>query len=88
MSVRFTCDVDGLAGDNWVDVSERWTRAEFRELMEADAEESLDIFRRKVTACHLPPETGDVVTDPLLVNDKLLEALDLRVVGFLGAVLV
>jgi len=84
--MRYYCDMDGL-GDNWIEVSPSWTRREVREMHEAEGPEFMDIWRRKVTACHLEKQDGEPITDPSIVTEDVLDDLDLRLLGFVGGVL-
>lgn len=88
MPLRFHPEIEGLT-HCWVEIEERWTRREVRELMERDDESTIVKFlRSKVTGCHL--ERGDgqppvTTTDELITN---IDDLDLRLVDFLGTVLI
>lgn len=88
MPLRFHPEIEGLT-HCWVEIEERWTRREVRELMERDDEATMVKFlRAKVTGCHL--ERGDgqspvTTTDELIAN---LDDLDLRLIDFIGTVLI
>jgi hypothetical protein len=71
--------------ENWVEVTDFWTRGELRRYTEQSGEDFVTLWRRKVTACHVV--TGDlVIDDPLQVHDQL-DDLDIRLMRFLtGAV--
>ena len=85
MAVRIECTAEGFEG-TWVDVSERWTRREFKEMLESDGAEWLDTFHKKVTACNI--ETGgEPITNPQSVTEDMLDDVDMQVLGFLGTVL-
>lgn len=87
MARRYYCDIDGLT-DNWVDVSEVWTRREFDQVFEsAYAESWQEWVGRKVVACNIRAGDG-VITDPALLTDEVLADADLRLWGFLGGVLI
>lgn len=87
MARRYFCDIEGLT-ENWVDVSEVWTRREYDLVFEAAYQENwMEWFGKKATACHIV--AGEVVlTDPAVLNDETLADADLRLWGFLGGVLV
>lgn len=88
MPLRFHPEIEGLT-HCWVEIEDRWTRREVRELMERDDEATMVKFlRAKVTGCHL--ERGDgqppvTTTDELIAN---LDDLDLRLIDFIGTVLI
>lgn len=88
MPLKFHPEIEGLE-HCWVEIDERWTRREVRELMERDDEETIvNFLRKKVTGCHL--ERGDgqpavTTTDELIAN---IDDIDLRLVDFLGTVLI
>ena len=84
MPVRVECTTEGLE-ENWIEVSDFWTRAELSAYVKTSGDDFIALWRRKVTACHLV--TGDlVVDDPLLVHEQL-DGLDIRLMRFLtGAV--
>lgn len=84
MSIRVAPDILDLA-ESWVDVSERWTRNEFGALQDADGENTLAMLRRKLDGCHLQLEGGAFCDDPSQITDSLLDSMDLRLIGFLGA---
>lgn len=88
MPLKFHPEIEGLT-HCWVEIEERWTRREVRELMDRDDEATMVKFlRAKVTGCHL--ERGDgqppvTTTDELIAN---LDDLDLRLIDFIGTVLI
>ena len=84
MSIRVTPDIADLA-ESYVDVSERWTRAEFTALLDADGENTMATLRRKLDGCHLQLDDGTFCDEPAQITDSLLDGMDLRLIGFLGA---
>lgn len=79
------CDADSFE-DNWIELDDRWTLRDHRELDTASGEELMALLRRKTRACHLRMETGDVLTEPAaLTEDALLDA-DSVLIGWLGGV--
>ena len=86
MPIRVELTADGLE-ENWLEVSEQWTRRELREYlaMTLPAMTESDLWASKVTACHLV--TGDLVLDnPALMKD-VSDELDLRLVRFAATAL-
>lgn len=83
MPVRMTPDIPDLAG-NWLDVSDKWTRAEFKRLLDADGAETLAITRAKVVGCHIETD-GGAIDDPAGLTEDALDHVDMRLLGFLGA---
>lgn len=84
MSIRIVPDIEDLA-ESYVDVSERWTRNEFKALLDADGEDTLSTLRRKLDGCHLQLEDGSFCDEPGQITDSLLDRMDLRLIGFIGA---
>ena len=82
---RYECGIEGLEA-NWVDVSDAWTRRESREAMDADEDATLEILRHKLTGCHLETTLGPI-DDPALLTVEALDEMDVRIVRFLGTVL-
>lgn len=80
MPVRVSCSTEGLE-ENWIEVTEVWTRRELTDFMTQKGQPFLDLFAAKVTAVHLVRMDGTVLTDPanvLLGRDEL----DLRLFRF------
>ena len=69
----------------WIEVSERWTRAEERELVTANGEQWLALFHKKVVACNLRDESGQYLNTPAAVTWDTFDLLDVRLAGFVGA---
>lgn len=86
MARRYYCTIEGLE-DNWVEVSERWTRREAVTYAETrTTEDEFAWLRRKVVACHLAKE-GAVLTDPAALTPDWFDDADLRLWGFVCGVL-
>lgn len=71
----------------FVEVSEKWTRAEERELITANADQWIGMLQRKVLACNLRTEEGEYITQPAALTWDALDQLDVRLAGFVGACL-
>ncbi len=87
MPLRFTVNIEGLESD-WVEVSESWTRGEVKAVNASDEATLLDYLQRKLTGCHLSRPGGEPLTDPAHITEEALDELDLRLVDFLGTVLI
>jgi hypothetical protein len=88
--MKWFCDIDGLT-DNWVEVSERWTRRDSRRVRAWSFEnddEFWELFARKVEKLHLVNDIGAVVDDPANMDDDFLLDCDDRLAGFVGNILV
>ena len=73
----------------YIEVSERWTRADIQSLFVA--EQAADLFRRKVTSCHLECVNGEPITDSAGVyceDGTLAPDLDVRLIHFVPSALV
>lgn len=79
---RITCTTEGFT-DNWIELSESWTRREVKELDGSNVVEVLAILRRKATACNIILSSGEVVTEVTRLTEAELEDCDQQVWGFL-----
>lgn len=73
--------------DCWVEVSEKWTRGEERQLAQATDTEWLALWQRKVLACNLRTVDGEYITAPADVTWDALDTLDVGLAGFVGGVM-
>lgn len=84
--MRVQCNIPEL-DDNWIEVDERWTRAEMVALYEATIKEVFDTWiLKKVSACNIVVGE-DIVTDPALLTFDSIDDVDVRVYGFLAGAL-
>lgn len=84
MPIRVECSTPGLEA-NWIEVDEVWTRRELREFVTLRGAPFLELWVRKVTACHIEWPDGDVVvTDPAEVP-AAHDDLDVRLLGWLSS---
>lgn len=88
MPLRYHCSLEGLE-ENWVDVSDVWTRKEMRDWVATqNIEEIIEFWHKKIVACHIETLGGEPITDPALITMELVDdALDVRIVDFLSGVL-
>lgn len=88
MAIKFLCDIDDL-GENWIEMSDRWTHAESKaaeKAMGGGWKDYLEYLATKVEGCRL--QAGDVIlTDFKDVTEQALDMMDLRLVGFVGGIL-
>lgn len=84
--MRYECRIEGLE-HNWVEVDERWTRAEVNALNSAGEKETLALFHKKALACSITAEDGEIVTDPKQLTAEFLDKVRIELIGFIGAVL-
>lgn len=88
MSIRVECSTPDLE-HCYIEVSERWTRADIAALF-VD-KQAADLFRRKVTACHLECVNSAPITDSAGMYDEtgaLEPDLDVRLIHFVPAALI
>lgn len=71
--------------DCWLEVSEKWSRVEERQIVTANADQWLELFQAKVLSCNLRTETGETITQPAGVTWDSLDQMDVRLAGFVGA---
>lgn len=90
MPLKFKPEIEGLE-HCFVEISEKWTRAEIRELTSKDDEDTiLKYLGAKLQGCHLERgiEGADPITSPEeLLSEEGLDQLDLRLLDFVGTVL-
>jgi hypothetical protein len=70
--------------DNWIEVSEVWSRGELRDYTSLKGDAFVALWRRKVTAVNLVTVGGETIDEPGAVHDRL-DDLDLRLLGFITA---
>lgn len=71
--------------DCWLEISEKWTRAERSQLTAANADQWIALFQAKVLACNLRTETGECLNTPAAVTWDTIDQMDMRLAGFVGA---
>lgn len=86
MTSRYECKVEGFE-KNWVEVADKWTMKEVRQLVDSDDVGYFDIFGKKVLDMYIEAEDGTVYRDPKELTEEVLENLDITLVGFLGGVM-
>lgn len=84
--MRIECKEPGFE-QNWVEVSERWTRREAASLFAVSGEEYFALLRDKLLACHIVPTVGEAITDPRQITPDNLLDCDEVILGFLGGAL-
>ena len=87
--MRFDCKLDGM-GENWVDVSDVWTRKEIATMAAVSTPAALvEWLQRKLTACHIETVEGEAIVSPdALTIEAIDERVDVRLYDFLGTVLI
>jgi len=79
---RVTCTTEGFT-DNWIELSESWTRREVRELDRATVAGVLETLRKKATGCNIILSSGETVTEVTKLTEDDLEDCDQQVWGFI-----
>lgn len=79
---RITCTTE-VFSDNWIELSESWTRREVKELDKATVAGVLETLRKKATACNIILSTGEIVTEVTKLTEDDLVDCDQQVWGFL-----
>jgi len=79
---RVTCTTEGFT-DNWVELSENWTRREVKELDAANVAGVMAILRTRASDCNILLSDGTVITDPQQLAEEYLDACDQQVWGFI-----
>lgn len=88
MTLHYDCNLEDLA-ENWVEISEVWTRKEMKSLADTNEIETIrDFWYNKFTGCHIVTLDGTEIVDPRdLTLEIIEEQLDSRLCDFLGYVL-
>jgi len=84
--MKYFSEIEGYE-DCFVDVVDKWTMKELKELTESDDEQYFEIFRRKVTSLLLRDADGVELRDITQFNAEFVENLDVAMAGFIGGVL-
>lgn len=79
---KYTCDLPGLE-DNFVEFSDSWSRKQLREFLELRGEDYVNLVFSKLTACYLVCPDAEPITEPVKLDDETLDAVDMRLVGWL-----
>ena len=72
---------DDLAG-NWLEVVERWTNTELALYNSLSGEPFIELWTKKVVACHIEVEGGEPITDPAQVWPRYGD-IDIRLSRFI-----
>ena len=75
--MRYTCDE--VEGDSFVEYSDRWSRAESRDIWQMDADALLALLRAKLCATHLLCSDGTYLDEPSDLTEPELDRVDMRV---------
>ena len=88
MTLHYDCTLADLE-DNWVEISEVWSRKEMSDLADADDYAAmLGFWTSKIKQMHIITLDGVVITNPVNLTEEILEeSLDVRLCDFLGFVM-
>ena len=84
--MKYYSEIEGYE-DCYVDVVDKWTMKELKELTASDEQEYFNLFRRKVTGILLRDIDGNELRDITKLDDEFVENLDVVMAGFIGTVL-
>ena len=84
--MKYYSETEGYQ-DCFIDVVDKWTMKELKELTESNDEQYFEIFRRKVTSLLLRDADGAELRDIKQFNAEFVENLDVAMAGFIGGVL-
>lgn len=84
--MKYYSETEGYE-DCYIDVIDKWTMKELKELTASDDDQYFEIFRRKVTALLLRDAEGNELRDITKFNKEFVEGMDVAMAGFLGNVL-
>ena len=83
--MRYTCDIPGFE-DCWFELSERWTRGELKAFFADRGEDYLALVRKKLTAIHMPIETG-AIDAPEALTMEAADGVDIMLWKWFGTAL-
>lgn len=84
--MKYYSEIEGYE-DCFVDVVDKWTMKELKELTASEDKEYFEIFRRKVTGLLLRDADGVELRDVTQFNEEFVENMDVAMAGFIGGVL-
>ena len=84
--MKYYSEIEGYE-DCYVDVVDKWTMKELKELTASGEQEYFELFRRKVSAILLRDIDGNELRDITKLDDDFIENLDVVMAGFIGTVL-
>ena len=84
--MKYYSEIEGYE-DCYVDVVDKWTMKELKELTASGESEYFELFRRKVSAIYLKDIDGNELRDITKLDDEFIENLDVIMAGFIGTVL-
>ncbi len=84
--MKYFSEIEGYE-DCYVDVVDKWTMKELKELTASDEEQYFELFRRKVTSILLRDSDGNELRDITKLDNDFIENLDVIMAGFIGTVL-
>jgi len=86
MGEKYFSEMTGYE-DNFIEVTDKWTVKEMRQLADSPEDEYLEIFRTKVDAMFLKDAEGKEFTNPRTLAKEDLEGFDVALGGFIGSIL-
>jgi hypothetical protein len=84
--MKYFSNVEGYE-DCFVDVVDKWTMKELRELTASNETDYFSLFKRKVTSILIKDIDGNELRDITKLDDSFIENIDVVMAGFLGTVL-
>lgn len=75
--MRYDCPVPEFP-DDYVEISERWSRGEVKAFFSANGDEYLDLVKRKVVALRLTTTDG-AITEPEQLTLEAIDTVDVHV---------
>lgn len=79
----------GVAGfeDCFIEVSDKWTMREVRDLTDSDEIAYFDFFHKKVESMFLKDSNGKEFTNPREIQATDMDDFDIALIGFFGGIL-
>jgi hypothetical protein len=84
--MKYYSETEGYQ-DCFIDVVDKWTMKELKELTASEDKEYFEIFRRKVQGLLLRDVDGNELRDVTKFDESFVENMDVAMAGFLGNVL-
>jgi hypothetical protein len=86
MGEKYFSKMDGFE-DCYIEVDDKWTVKEMRDLAKSEDEDYFRIFNKKVTAMLLRDSDGTEYTNPKTLTPENFENFDVALAGFVGSIL-
>lgn len=85
-SEKYFSQIEGYE-DCFIEVTDKWTVKEMRDLADSEEEQYFKLFNEKVIAMYLRDADEKEFTNPKEIKPKDIENFDVSIAGFIGSIL-